>query len=101
MYQLNHVACDVLKEMEVLTYLHAILDKNELFDTDIKERIRKVWTTILQLNIVLNSKELLPKTNIRIINTNVETVLVYSAEAWKTSTTIPKNIWMFITNCLY
>ncbi|VDO66303.1 unnamed protein product [Schistosoma margrebowiei] len=54
----------------------------------------------VQLKITWNSKQLVTNIEFRIVNTNFKTVLQCGAERSRTTTTIIKNIQVFINNCL-
>ncbi|VDO71924.1 unnamed protein product [Schistosoma curassoni] len=81
---------ETLKEVESFTYLGDIIDERGGSDSDVKARIDKARTAFLQLNKMCNSKQLSTSINVRIFNTNVNTVLLYGAETWKTITIIVK-----------
>ncbi|VDO53665.1 unnamed protein product [Schistosoma margrebowiei] len=69
-------------------------------DADIKARIGKARAALLQLRNIWNSKQLSTKTKVRIFNTNVETVLLYGTESWRTTKAIIQKIQVFINSCL-
>ncbi|VDP52749.1 unnamed protein product [Schistosoma curassoni] len=69
-------------------------------DADVKAWIGKARAAYLQLKNIWNSKQLSTTTKVRIFNTNVNTVLLYGAETWRTMKAIIQKIQMFINNCL-
>ncbi|VDP56814.1 unnamed protein product [Schistosoma curassoni] len=77
---------EILEDMESITYLGSIVDKQGGSDADVKN----IW----------NSKQLSTNIKVRIFNTKVKTILVYGAEAWRTTTTIIKKVHVFINSCL-
>ncbi|VDP64051.1 unnamed protein product [Schistosoma curassoni] len=67
-----------------------------------KARIGKARAAYLQLRNIWNSKQLSTNTNIRIFNTNVNTVLLYGEETWRTTTkAIIQKIQVFNNSCLH
>jgi len=73
-------------EVETFTYLGSIIDKHDGTDADVKN----IWS----------SKVLSLHTKIRLFNSNVKSVLLYGAEAWRTTNTTTKKLQTFINNCL-
>ncbi|VDO56856.1 unnamed protein product [Schistosoma margrebowiei] len=92
---------ETLKQVETLTYLACIII-NEQGESvaDVKARIGKARSAFLQLKNMWNSKKLSTNIKVRIFYMNVETVLLYGAETWRTITTIIKNVQAFINICL-
>ncbi|VDO64999.1 unnamed protein product [Schistosoma margrebowiei] len=86
--------------VESFTYLGSIIDEQGGSDAEVKARIGKARVAFVQLNNVLNSKQLSTNIKVRIFNTNVKTVLLYAAETWRTTTTIIKKVQIFINGCL-
>ncbi|VDP64536.1 unnamed protein product [Schistosoma curassoni] len=74
-----------LEDVKTFTYLGSIVDEHAGSDANVKARIGKARTAYLQLNNIWNSKQLSTDTKITIFNTNVKTVLLYEAEAWRTT----------------
>ncbi|VDP46148.1 unnamed protein product [Schistosoma curassoni] len=91
---------ETLEDVESFTYLESIIDEQRGSDADVKARIGKARVALLQLKNIWNSKPLPTNIKVRIFNTNVKTVLLYGAEAWRTTTTIIKKLQVFINNCL-
>ncbi|VDP00826.1 unnamed protein product [Schistosoma margrebowiei] len=87
---------ETLEDVKSFTYLNCIIDEQGESDADVNVRIDKARTAFPQLKNIWNSKQ--PSTNIkvRILNTNVKTVLMYGAETWRTTTTIIENVLVFI-----
>ena len=67
-------------KLERFTYLGSINDKQCGTDADIKARIGKARRTCLQLKNIWSSKVLSLHTKIRLLNSNVMSVLLYGAE---------------------
>ncbi|VDO53654.1 unnamed protein product [Schistosoma margrebowiei] len=64
------------------------------------EALNKARVAFVQLNNVLNSKQLSTNIKVIIFNTNVKAVLLYGAETWRTTTTTIKKVQVFINSCL-
>jgi hypothetical protein len=69
-----------LEEIESFTYLGSIVNKQERTDVDVKIRIGKAIAVFLQLEEVWTPGCLSTNTKIRLINTNVKSILLYGAE---------------------
>ncbi|VDO99694.1 unnamed protein product [Schistosoma margrebowiei] len=78
----------------------SIIDEHDGSDAEVKARIGKARAAFLQLKNIRNSKQLLTNIKVKIFNTNVKTVLPYGAETWRTTTTIIKNVQVFISSSL-
>ncbi|CAH8643390.1 unnamed protein product [Schistosoma margrebowiei] len=91
---------ETLEDVESFTYLGSIIDEQGGSDADVKARIGKARTAFLQLQNIWNSKQLSTNIKIRILNTNVMTVVLYGAGTCRTTTSIIKNVQVFINNCL-
>ncbi|VDP71814.1 unnamed protein product [Schistosoma mattheei] len=89
-----------LEYVKTSTYLCSIIDEHGGSDTGVKARISKARAVYLQLKNIWNSKQLSTNTNVRIFNTNVNTVLLYESETWTTTKVIIQNIQVFINSCL-
>ncbi|VDO73441.1 unnamed protein product [Schistosoma margrebowiei] len=89
-----------LEDVKTFTYLGSIIDEHDGSDAGVKARIGKVRAAYLQLKNIRISKQLSINIKIRIFNTNVNTVLLYGAETWRTVKSIIQNIQVFINSCL-
>ncbi|VDP12357.1 unnamed protein product [Schistosoma margrebowiei] len=85
---------------ESITYLDSIIDEQGGSDADVNARIGNVMDVLVQLKNIWNSEQ--PSTNIKvtIFNVNVNTVLLYRDETWRTTTTIIKEAEVYIIKCL-
>ncbi|VDP33355.1 unnamed protein product [Schistosoma margrebowiei] len=70
---------EAVEDVKSFTYLGSIIDEQ-----------KNIWS----------SKQLSTNIKIRIFNTNVQTILLYGAGTWRTTTTINKNVQVFINTCL-
>ncbi|VDO65793.1 unnamed protein product [Schistosoma curassoni] len=91
----NSVTLDgeTLEDVESITYLRSIIDEQGGSDADVKGRIATIEE-------YMELKELSTNVKVRIFNTNVEAVLLYGAETWRTTTTIIQKVQVFINTCL-
>ncbi|VDO54323.1 unnamed protein product [Schistosoma margrebowiei] len=89
-----------LEDVRTFTYLCSIIDGHSVSDADVKVRIGRAKAAYLQLRNIWNSKQLSTNTKVRIFNTNVETVLLYASETWRTTKAIIQMIQVFINSCL-
>ncbi|VDO69377.1 unnamed protein product [Schistosoma margrebowiei] len=87
---------EAMEEVEIFTYLDSIIDECGGLDADVKMRIGKANATFPQLKNIWNLKQLSTNTKVTIFNTNINTVLSYGVEAWRTTTTIIKLEQVFI-----
>ncbi|VDO51627.1 unnamed protein product [Schistosoma margrebowiei] len=71
---------ETLEEMEIFKYLGSIIDERGGSDANVKAKSGKAKTAFLQLNNILNSKQLSTNIKVRIFNTNIKTVPLYGAE---------------------
>ncbi|VDO94488.1 unnamed protein product [Schistosoma margrebowiei] len=98
----NRITLDgeALKNLKTFTFLDSIIGKHSGSDADVKACIGKARAAYLQLKNIWNSKQ--PSTNakVRIFNTNVDTVLVYWTETWRTTKFTIQKIKVFINSCL-
>ncbi|VDP67395.1 unnamed protein product [Schistosoma mattheei] len=88
------------QDVNTLTYSGSIIDEHGGSDADVEARIGKTRATYLRLKNIWNSKQLSTNTKVKIFNTNVNTVLLYGAETWRTTRAIIQKIQVFINNCL-
>jgi hypothetical protein len=87
-------------EVEAFTYLGSVVDRQGNTDADVRERIGKARAVFVQLKNISSSKELSLKTNVRLFNTNVKSVLLYGSETWRTTVATIKRVQTFINTCL-
>jgi hypothetical protein len=87
-------------EVEAFTYLGSVVDRKGNTDADVRERIGKARAVFVQPKNISSSKELSLKTNVRLFNTNVKSVLLYGSETWRTTVATIKRVQTFINTCL-
>ncbi|VDP33643.1 unnamed protein product [Schistosoma curassoni] len=89
-----------LEDVKTFTYLGSIIDEHSGSDARAKARIGKARAAYLKLKNIWNSKQLSTNSKVRILNTNVKTVLLYGAETRRTTKAIIQKIQVFINSCL-
>ena len=67
---------------------------------DVKAKVGKARTVFLQSENIWNPKQLSANINVKILNTNVMTVLPFETVSWRTATAITKNVQVFTINHL-
>ncbi|VDO95014.1 unnamed protein product, partial [Schistosoma curassoni] len=90
---------ETLEDVESFAYLGSIVDGLEGSDADVKARIGNARVAFLQLKNMWNSKQLSTNIKVRIFNMDVQTVLLYGLETWRTTTTTIKKVQVFINSC--
>ncbi|VDO47722.1 unnamed protein product [Schistosoma margrebowiei] len=89
-----------LEDVKTFTHLGSIMDEHGGSDADMKVQIGKATAAYLQLKNIWNSKQLSTNTKVRNFNTNINTVLLYGAETWRTTKAIIQKIQVSINSCL-
>ena len=82
----------MIEEVDHFVYLGSVVDTQGRTEANVKVRIGKARVTFLLFKNIWNSNVLSPKNNIVIFNTNVEAVLLYGADTWRTTVTTTKRI---------
>ena len=94
------VSDEPIREVESFTYLGSTVDKQGGTDSDIKSRIGKARSAFIMLKNIWASKEIRISTKLRILNSNVKSVLLYGSETWRTTKASMKQIQNFFNTCL-
>ena len=89
-----------LEEVDSFRYLCSTVDTRGGTEADVKTRISKARTGFHILRNVWKSRVIVKTTNIRLINTNVKSLLLYLAETWRMNKTTLKRIHNFVNQCL-
>ncbi|VDP45578.1 unnamed protein product [Schistosoma margrebowiei] len=87
---------ETLEDVRSFTYLNSIFDEPGGSDADINVRTDKARTALLQSKNIWKSKQLSTNIKVRIFDMNVNTVLLYGAETWRTTTTIIKKLFIYL-----
>ena len=83
---------EALEEVEGFTYLGNLVGKLRVTDADVKVQIGEARAAFHHLKKVWGFSELPRNTKIRIFNSITKPVLLYGAEAWRTTVTTMKKI---------
>ena len=94
------LADEALEEVESFIYLGSIVNGQGATDADVKTRIGKARAAFLQLKNFKASRDLSLNTKVRLLNSNVEAILLYGAETWRTTFATNRKIQTFINTCL-
>ena len=89
-----------LGDIDKFIYLGSNIDKDGGADNDIKIRIGKARNIFHQLRNIWSSRIISTATKLRLFNSNVKSVLLYSSESWKLTKTNTHRIQTFVNNCL-
>jgi hypothetical protein len=85
-----------IKEVDKFVYLGSVVNKNGGTGEDIKCRINEVGHAF---NSLRRSTALSQNNKIRILNTNVKSVLLYGSETWRVTKTNTQGLQTFINRC--
>ncbi|CAH8500376.1 unnamed protein product [Schistosoma intercalatum] len=78
---------EALEDVESFTYLGSIIDEQGGPDVGVNVKIGKARAASIQLKNIWNSKQLSVNIKVRFFNTNVNTILLYRTEMWRTTKT--------------
>ena len=87
-----------LEETDCFTYLGNKINKTGDAEEEIKARIQKARVAFLMMSKIWKSKLL--KTNMRIFNSSVKSILLYSSETWKITKHTVNKMQTFVNRCL-
>ena len=89
-----------LEETDCFTYLGSKINKTGCTEEDTKVRIQKARGAFLILSKIWKSKLIKLKTKMRIFNSSVKSVLLYSSETWRITKHRVNKIQTFVNRCL-
>ena len=89
-----------LEETDCFTYLGSKINKIGGTEKDTKARIQKARVAFLMMGKIWKSKLIKLKTNMRIFNSSVKSVLLYSSETWRITKHTVNKIQTFVNRCL-
>ena len=89
-----------LEDVEHFQYLGSIINRTGGTEQDVKARIKKAQYAYVTLFNVWRSKNIKPKTKLRIFNSNVKSILLYGSETWAITESIRKKLQTFVNRCL-
>ena len=91
---------ETIKEVDKFVYLGSVVSKDGGTDEDIKCRINKARHAFNTLRPIWRSAALSLRNKIRILNTNVKSVLLYGSETWRVTKTKTHKLQTFTNRCL-
>ena len=101
--RLNTIHADTInihgKELKGCEPIHIYGQYSQYWNKDIKCRIGKVATVFKILRPMWISKKISERTRIKLSNSNVESVLLYACETWRTTQTSTHKLQTFINRC--
>ena len=105
--RMNHRCTDYIRiegeeveDVESFVYLGSVLDKFGGTEADIKRRLALARIAFTRLQNIWRSGRFSQKTKLRIVNSNVLSVLLYGAEMWRVTTTDLNKLDVFHRTCL-
>ena len=104
---MNHRCTDYIRiegeeveDVESFVYLGSVLDKFGGTGADIKRRLALARIAFTILQNIWRSGRFSQKTKLRILNSNVLSVLLYGAEMWRVTTADLNKLDVFHRTCL-
>ncbi|XP_061171868.1 uncharacterized protein LOC133181367 [Saccostrea echinata] len=94
------VGGEPIKEVESFIYLGSVVDRQGGTDRDIRSTIGKARTAFTMLKNIWASKNIRITTKLRILNSNVKSILLYGAETWRSTKATLQKIQTFYNTCL-
>ena len=105
--RINHRCTDYIRiegekveDVKSFVYLGSVLDKLGGTEADIKRRLALARIAFTSLQNIWRSGRFSQKTKLRILNSNVLSVLLYGAEMWRVTTTDLNKVDVFHHTCL-
>ena len=105
--RINHRCTDYIRiegekveDVESFVYIGSVLDKLGGTEADIKRRLALARIAFTSLQNIWRSGRFSQKTKLRILNSNVLSVLLYGAEMWRVTTTDLNKVDVFHHTCL-
>ncbi|KAK2183276.1 hypothetical protein NP493_316g02064 [Ridgeia piscesae] len=88
-----------LEETDSFTYLGSTINKHGGPEEDVKARIQKARVAFI-MRTIWRAKQIKNNTKLRIFNSNVNAVLLYGSETWRSTQNTLTRIQTFINKCL-
>ena len=89
-----------IRELESFVYLGSVVDQRGGTDRDVTARIGKARAAFVMLKNIWASVGISTRTKLRILNSNVKSVVLYGCETWRTTQTMQQKIQTFFNTCL-
>ena len=94
------VGGELISEVESFVILGSVVDKHGGTDRDVTARIGKARVAFIMLKNIWASGGISMRTELRIFNSNVKSILLYGCETWRTTQTVQQKIQTFFNTCL-
>ena len=95
-----HVNNHEIETVSTFTYLGSIMDEKGGTGADGLSRLNKSRATFASLKPLWRSNVISVKTKLKLFNSTIKTVLLFSSEYWKISIEITNKLRVFIHKCL-
>ena len=89
-----------IEEAGSFVYLGSVVSESGGTEEDVASRIKKANGVFVQLYPVWRNLNISKEAQIRILNTNVKSVLLHACETRKTTNQITRGIQIFVNKCL-
>jgi hypothetical protein len=89
-----------IEEVRSFVYLGSVVSENGGTEEDVGSRIKKANGVFVQLYPVWRNHNISKGVKIRIFNTSVKSVSLYTCETWKTANQITRRLQIFVNKCL-
>jgi hypothetical protein len=91
---------EAIEEVNKFVYLGSIISTSGGAEEDALNRIRLANVAFASLRHVWSSSRLSLRLKLKIFNSNVKSVLLYSCETWKVTKTLSHRLQVFVNKCL-
>jgi Reverse transcriptase (RNA-dependent DNA polymerase)/Domain of unknown function (DUF6451) len=98
--QVLHIGSEVVEEVDKFVYLGSVISKDGGAEDDVRNRIRLANAAFGSLRNVWTSTRLSRRLKLKVFNSNVKSVLLYSCETWKVTKALTQRIQVFTNKCL-
>ena len=89
----------MIPEIGSFVYLGSVVSVNGGTEEDVASRIKKANDVFVQLYPVWRNHNISKRAKSLISNTNVQSVLLYACETWKTTKQITRRLQIFVSKC--
>ena len=89
-----------IEDVTSFTYLGSVINTTGGADEDVLARIGKARSAFNTLSSIWRSREITTTTKLRIINSNVKSVLLYGSETWRMTERTVSKLQTFLNRCL-
>ena len=94
------VSGKAVTDVDDFVYLGSKITQTEGTNEEIKARLKKARQAFAMLRPVWRANSISTKTKLKIINSNVKSVLLYGSETWRVINTNTEKMQTFVNGCL-